>query len=94
MKYAGSHSTHSTRSTHSSPGGVTPVSQALVGLALYFLWQLVPLHEGEKVKIEDPVDDKLVRDALVVPGIGMGPRAMSGQDLPLCTPQLAKLEYY
>uniref|UniRef100_A0A7S3F9H8 Uncharacterized protein n=1 Tax=Haptolina ericina TaxID=156174 RepID=A0A7S3F9H8_9EUKA len=67
------------------------LSQALVGLALYYLWQLVPLHESEK-KIEDPVDPKLVRDALVVPG--MGARAMSGQDLPLCTVQLAKLEYY
>jgi len=69
------------------------LSQALVGLALYFLWQLVPLHEGEK-KIEDPdpQHSKLNRDTLVVPG--MGPRAMSGQDLPLCTPQLAKLEYY
>jgi len=67
------------------------LSQALVGLALYFLWQLVPLHEDEK-KTDDPIDSKLVRESLVVPG--MGARAMSGHDLPLCTQHLARLEYY
>ena len=71
------------------------LSQALVGFALYFLWQLVPLHEGEK-KSDDPEVTtscgSFKREQLVVPG--MGARVMSGQDLPLCTSHLAKLEYY
>ena len=58
------------------------LSQALVGVALYYLWQLVPLV--------DPGDPRKARrsDAELQKN-GMPPRVMSGPHLPI-----SRLEYY
>jgi len=56
------------------------LSQALVGLALYYLWQLVPLTLAKKS------DDDVIE---ALNGKGMGPRVMSTHDLPV-----SRLEYY
>ena len=61
------------------------LSQALVGLALYFLWQLVPLSIAKKT--DDDVAEHSV-DILRHNFGGLG-RVMSSQDLPI-----ARLEYY
>lgn len=60
------------------------LSQALVGLALYYLWQLVPLNLAKKTDDDDSfnVHVELTRHA------GMG-RVMSSHDLPV-----QRLEYY
>jgi len=57
------------------------LSQALVGVALYYLWQLVPLVGAEKARrSESRSDDRIER---------MPPRVMSGPHLPV-----SRLEYY
>ena len=60
------------------------LSQALVGLALYYLWQLVPLNLAKKTDEDTaPEHEPLSRH---VGGLG---RVMSSHDLPV-----ARLEYY
>ena len=58
------------------------LSQALVGLALYYLWQLVPLNIAKKTDDEQSEHTELSRSA------GLG-RVMSSHDLPI-----QRLEYY
>jgi len=58
------------------------LSQALVGLALYYLWQLVPLNIAKKT------DDDLTEQTQLSRHGGFG-RVMSSHDLPV-----ARLEYY
>ena len=59
------------------------LSQALVGLALYYLWQLVPLNIAKKT------DDHIGSEYHELPrSAGFG-RVMSSHDLPI-----ARLEYY
>jgi len=59
------------------------LSQALVGLALYYLWQLVPLNISKKT------DDDMMNEHLeLTRAVGMS-RVMSSHDLPV-----ARLEYY
>ena len=64
------------------------LSQALVGLALYYLWQLVPLNTAKKTDDDFPSDLHERHEPFVMPSRGMG-RVMSTQDLPL-----NRLEYY
>ena len=58
------------------------LSQALVGVALYYLWQLVPLVGAEKTRKSEPGSGPSFAN-------GMPPRAMSGTHLPV-----SRLEYY
>ena len=58
------------------------LSQALVGLALYYLWQLVPNNLAKKTDDDMTLDESFRRSA------GMG-RVMSSHDLPV-----TRLEYY
>ena len=58
------------------------LSQALVGLALYYLWQLVPLNIAKKT------DDDRIEQSELTRTAGLG-RVMSSHDLPI-----ARLEYY
>ena len=63
------------------------MSQALVGLALFYLWQLVPQPTDQK-KMDDDAD---VVAPLTSHRSGMGPRVYSTHDLPLGA---ARIEYY
>lgn len=61
------------------------LSQALVGLALYYLWQLVPLNLAKKT--DEATEHDRVEPSLVLPSRGMS-RAMSTHET------LSRLEYY
>ena len=61
------------------------LSQALVGLALYYLWQLVPLHISKKTD-DEGIDREHVELTRNAGGLG---RVMSSHDLPV-----SRLEYY
>ena len=62
------------------------LSQALVGLALYYLWQLVPMNMAKKD--EDNGEQLLETSVHAGEGLVMK-RVMSTHDLPV-----ARLEYY
>ncbi len=61
------------------------LSQALVGLALYYLWQLVPLNLAKKTD-EDSFPGEHHSSTRQASGLG---RVMSSHDLPV-----TRLEYY
>ena len=64
------------------------LSQALVGLALYYLWQLVPLNIAKKTDEDGSQEDTLQPLPAHSGSRGLG-RVMSVHDLPV-----SRLEYY
>ena len=60
--------------------------QALVGLALYYLWQLVPLNLAKKTDEQDEPDPHRG----LPPRSGLPQRVMSSHDLPYT----GRLQYY